>query len=144
MRLISSKMALAALLTIIFSALPMAVSAQPAPAAKDAPAKNEKEKAVSKMRPIPFRGKLSAVDKAGRTITVGARMFKIGSDTKLAKGTSRVPATLNDAVMGEEVTGSYVKDDSGKLTARSVYFGTRAPSKGEEKKDNQGKTAAPK
>lgn len=84
---------------------------------------------------IPFHGKLAAVDKNAKTITVGERTFQITSETKLSK--SGKPATLDDGVVGEEVAGNYQKADDGKLHAKSVRFGAKP--EGEGKKAGGGK-----
>ena len=81
----------------------------------------------------PFHGKLAAVDKKAKTITVGERTFQITSDSKLSKGGK--PATLDDAVVGEEVSGNYQKSDDDKLNARTVRFG---PKPGDENKKAAG------
>src|ERR1700687_1994336 len=54
----------------------------------------------------PFHGKLAAIDKVAKTITVGKRTFQITSETKIKKAGK--PATLDDGVVGETVSG-YVK-----------------------------------
>ena len=104
--------------------------------------KNEKTSAAEKKSPPkgekkegrgPFHGKLGAVDKGAKTITVGERTFQITSDSKLSKGGK--PATLDDAVVGEEVSGNYQKSDDGKLNARTVRFG---PKPGDEEKKPAG------
>ena len=137
MRLISKQLLLASLLGLLITAVPAHLNAQSTDSVNKEGA-TSRQPASSSMRPIPFRGKLTSVDKIGRTITVGARIFRITSDTKLCKGASKLPATLSDGVTGEQVTGSYIKEADGKLIARSVYFGTRAPSKGEEKTQPKG------
>src|SRR5271154_4992357 len=111
------KISLAGILAALILGVPVRVSAQaqePAPASP-APAAPVKPKA------IPFHGKLAAVDKTAMTITVGTRTFMISSKTKLFKDDK--PATLADGVVGERVTGSYIKGEDGKLTAKSVYWG---------------------
>lgn len=91
-------------------------------------------------RGIPFRGKISKVDKAAMTITVGetekARTFQITSETRLMKAGK--PAILDDAVVGEEIGGTYRKTDDGKLQALSVRLGPKpekAPPARKRKKD---------
>src|SRR5258708_35790873 len=54
----------------------------------------------------PFHGKLGALDKVAKTITVGKRTFQITSATKIKKAGK--PAMLEDGVVGETVSG-YVK-----------------------------------
>ena len=91
----------------------------------------------------PFHGKLAAIDKVAKTITVGKRTFQITSETKLKKAGK--PATLEDGVVGGTVSG-YVKPSAdGKLVATTVNFGVKATgdstekSKGPAEKEKQAK-----
>ena len=77
-----------------------------------------------------FRGKVDAVDKTAKTIKVGERMFQVTSETRIRKGGN--PATLDDAVVGDEIGGTY-KEADGKLNALSLRLGPR-PEGGEKKK----------
>lgn len=72
---------------------------------------------------LPFNGKLTAVDNAAMTITVGERVFVISSETKITKDGK--PATLADGVVGEKIGGAYKKSEDGKLNATSVRFGAK-------------------
>jgi hypothetical protein len=76
---------------------------------------------------IPFHGRLAAVDKAAMTLTLegkeSQRIFQLTAETKLTKAGQ--PATLDDAVLGEEAAGSYKKTEDGKLMALSVRFGPK-------------------
>jgi hypothetical protein len=87
----------------------------------------------------PFHGKLAKMDRVAKTITVGKRTFQITSATKLKKGDGK-PATLDDAVVGEEVSGYVKPTEDGKLAATTVTFGAKAGGQGQEKK----KTASEK
>ena len=92
----------------------------------------------------PFRGKVSAIDKAAMTFTVGERTFQVTSDTKITKGGK--PAALQDAVVGEEVGGRYKKSADGKMVALSVRFGPKPasedkPEKPEKPADKEKKKA---
>ena len=78
--------------------------------------------------PIPFQGKIDAVDKVARTITVGKRVFQITSQTKIYKA-DKTPAMFDDAVVADHITGSYTKAEDGKLPAKSVYLGTKPDTK---------------
>jgi hypothetical protein len=97
---------------------------------------NETAKAGHKPKAGPFHGKLVAVDKMGKTITVGKRTFLVTSDTKLKK--AGTPATLDDAVVGEEVSGYVKPTEDGKLVATTVNFGPKAGGTGAEKKKKEG------
>lgn len=105
-------------------AAPAAVSAQ---TTKENPSKSPAEKQPTtdkKPSAGPFHAKLAAVDKSAKTITVGKRTFQITSETKLNKAGK--PATLDDAVVGEEVSGYVKPNDQGKLVATKVNFGPKA------------------
>jgi hypothetical protein len=133
-----------ALLATAIAGLPARALAQstnksPAPAkTADKKAAPEKKEANSKNHPsIPFHGTLKEVDKSAKTITVDKRTFHVTSETKkIYRGEK--PATLEDGVVGEYVTGSYWKTDDGKLVANSIYFGGKNKDKkaetGTEKK----------
>lgn len=100
-------------------------------------ATEETEKAPKKQGAIPFRGKVNAVDKTAKTVTVGERVFQVTPDTKLMKAGK--PAKLDDAVVGEEVGGNYRKADDGKLVAQMIRFGPKpdadAKKEGKSKKE---------
>ncbi len=83
----------------------------------------------------PFHGKLVSIDKTAKTITVGKRTFQITSETKIKK--SGKPATLEDGVVGETVSGYIKPGADGKLNATTVNFGPKAAETGDK-----GKTTA--
>ena len=91
------------------------------------PAAEKKTAADKKPSAGPFHGKLAAVDKIGKTITVGKRTFLITSETRMNKAGK--PATLDDGVVGEEVSGYVKPNDEGKLVATKVNFGPKAAAK---------------
>ena len=70
---------------------------------------------------LPFHGKVAAVDANAMTFTVGTMTIAIGSNTKITKDGK--PAVFSDIAVGENVAGSYKKDDAGKMTASSVKIG---------------------
>ena len=101
--------------------------------AADAPAPAQQRPAPIKARSLPYRGKLVLVDKQRNSVTVGTRVFLVTPKTKVEKAGK--PATLNDGVAGQLVTGSYRKLPDGRLEAFSIYFGgkTSASSSGQKK-----------
>ena len=112
------KLSLIALLAAAVAGLP--VHAGPATPSGSDPA--------PKARAIPFHGKIGAVDKSAKTITLDERtkrVFQISSETKYTKDGK--PATFEDAVVGDYITGQYLKGDDGKLTAKSIKFGMKPP-----------------
>ncbi len=123
-----------AVLAISLAGAPAQLRAQStnkAPAKKSATEK--KEAGEKKSRPVPFNGELKALDKVAKTATVGKRVFQITSDTKVYKG-DKTPATLDDAVVGQPVRGSYHKTEDGKLLANSIYFGPKGEQSGTPEK----------
>jgi hypothetical protein len=116
----------------------LAVAIAGAPASLRAQSTNnpapEKKTAAPKTRVgHPFHGKLAAVDKVAKTIKVGESIYQITSKTKIIKAGK--PATLEDGVVGDLVTGFARPTDDGKMAAISVHFGAKPQDKsGEQKK----------
>ncbi len=127
------RIGLASLLALALTASPTQLLAQTntnkAPAEKKAATKD----AAAEKKPVagPFHGKLAALDKAAKTITVGKRTFQVTSETKIHKAGK--PATFQEGVVGEEVSGYVKPTDDGKLIATTVNFGPKPESKGSEK-----------
>ena len=99
---------------------------------KDKAPTEKKEPAAKKQTAGPFHGKLAGVDKTAKTITVGKRTFQITSETKISKAGK--PATLEAAVVGEEVSGYIKTGDDGKLVATTVHLGPKAETKTSQSK----------
>jgi hypothetical protein len=115
------KITLAGILAAVVLGVPVRMSAQDQSKPAAPPAATTPQ---PKAKSPPFRGKLAVVDKTAKTITLddkSKRTFQITSETKLMKNGK--PATLDDGVVGEPVTGTYQKEDDGKLVAKVVYFG---------------------
>lgn len=91
------------------------------------------EPAKPKRDTVPFRGKVGAVDKVAKTFMIGERTFHLTADSKVMKDGK--PATLDDAVVGEEVGGQARKSEDGKLTVTSVRFGPKPEVEAKPKKD---------
>ena len=102
------------------------------PAADKKTAVAKKEPAAKKKGAHPFHGKLAAVDKIAKTIKVGESIYQITSETKITKDGK--PATLEDGVVGEPVSGYVKPTEDGKMAATTVHFGAKAEEKGGEKK----------
>lgn len=94
------------------------------PAAKTSPAPAVSPAAKTE-RPIPYHGKISAVDAKAKTFTIAgkekSRVFKITATTAIWK--TGVAATMKDVVVNEDVRGSYWKAADGSLEAKSVKLG---------------------
>ena len=124
----------------VFGLLTSAIAVMPVRSFGGEAAKEEKPAAGSEATPkpksdtMPFKGKIASVDKAAKTLTVGERTFQITADTKIMKGGK--PATLDDAVAGEEVGGVAKKSADGKLTVQSLRLGPKPEAEAKpEKKD---------
>ena len=106
---------------------------------KKAATTDESAKPTKAAKATNFSGKLAAIDKQAKTITLDdkdKRVFQMTSETKVLKGAkgSEKPATLEDGTVGEHVTGSWVKAEDGKMALKSLYFrGEPAPKKGGKK-----------
>jgi hypothetical protein len=78
-------------------------------------------------RPLPFHGKISAVDQKAKTFTIAgkekSRVFKIIDKTVMTK--AGAAATMKDVVANEEVRGSYWKGADGTLEAKTVKLGPK-------------------
>jgi len=122
------KLLIASLLAAFAVTLPLR-AADPAPGGDTPkkPAVAGEAKKAGKVQVAPFRGKLTAVDKLAKTITVGERVFQITSKTKLVKAGK--PCVLEGAVVGEDLGGQYKTADDGKLEALSVRFGAKPDAK---------------
>ena len=102
-----------------------------APAEKKTAAQPDSTVAEKPGKGGPFHGKLAAVDKVAKTITVGKRTFQITAQTKIKK--SGKPATLEDGIVGDAVSGYIKPSAEGKLTATTINFGPKIGVEGAEK-----------
>jgi len=130
------KISAVTLLAAAMAALPLQMQAQTtnkaAPAAKATP--GQSESSTKKKAGHPFRGKLAAVDQTAKTIKIGESIYQITSQTRIMKAGK--PATLDDAVVGEETAGYARPNEEGKMVATMVRFGPRpATTPPEKKKD---------
>ncbi|MDP9292262.1 MAG: hypothetical protein M3O82_07860 [Verrucomicrobiota bacterium] len=123
------------LLTIAIAlALPLSMQAaeKKAATAKAAPSPTAAaEKAEKKDAKSRFQGKIASTDATAKTVTLEgktSRVLYVTSETKLKK-TDGAAATWDDLKMGEQVRGSYVKGDDGKMTASTLKVGPKAEKK---------------
>ncbi len=123
MKLTPLSTALAAVLGLALCAT--AASAQTsttaAPAATTStPAATTASAASTKVKKTPYKGTITAIDTTANTVTIQAASstltLKITSATKYKGGTALADFAVNDAV-----TGSYIKNDDGTLTANSLH-----------------------
>ena len=102
------------------------------PTATKKDAVTKKDAATKSKAAHPFHGKLAAVDKIAKTIKVGESVYQITSATKITKDGK--PATLEDGVVGDPVSGYVKPTEDGKMPATTVRFGAKADDKGGSKK----------
>jgi hypothetical protein len=125
---------------LLVAAIAVAPTQTMAQEKKDKPAAEKKETQKAD-KGIPFHGKVTALDKTAKTVTVGARVFSVTSETKIKKLGKL--ATLDDGVVGEDIGGTYIKGNDGKLTAKSLRFGPKpegaTKAEGQEKKTKKDK-----
>jgi hypothetical protein len=119
--------ALALTISLLGSASVQAQSTNKPATSKKADQKDSAHKSAH-----PFRGKLAAVDKTAKTITIGKSVYQITSETKIQKNGK--PATLDDGVVGEDASGYAKPMEGGKMYAASLTFGPKAESKSTSKK----------
>jgi len=108
---------------------PVALAAQSGPGATPPASSTNRaatkaEPAQKKARPLPFHGKIKTVDKAGGTFTIGERTFLVNAKSKIMNR-DKTPATLSAVVVGEQVSGSYLKQEDGRLVVNTLYVGPK-------------------
>lgn len=138
MKTTSLKIVGLSLLAVAIALAPMQGFAQEKKSEKAKSAASEKA-APKGERAIPFRGKVGAINKTAKTVTVGERVFHITAETRIVKGGK--PAKLEDGVIGDEIGGSYRKAEDGKLVAAMVRFGP-LPEGAAKAKKGEGKKKA--
>ena len=98
-------------------------------------------KSENRAKQLPFRGKVSAVDKTAKTITLAGkekgRTFQITSGTKITKDGK--PAVLDDVTVGESVRGVAKENPTGKLEIVTLKVGALAgnPKPNEKKSETK-------
>jgi hypothetical protein len=108
------------IVAVALTGAPMAIQAQ---AEQPNAEKNEAKDSRKSSGITPFNAKLKSVDTSARTIHFGETTLLIAPETKIIKAGK--PATLEDAVVGEQVAGAYKRGADGKLTATTVRFGPK-------------------
>ena len=105
-------------------------TAQASPKKETTPAPDATDTAPSPLpsHPLPFNGKIFAVDPAARTFSTQnkekkIRVFAITPQTKLTKKSGA--ATFEDLKIGDEVRGSSIPKGDGNYETESVIIGAR-------------------
>jgi len=113
-----------ALVAVVGLALcaPLALNAQTTPAA--APAASTKA-----AKPTSYKGVVKSVDASSLVVTTktGDLTLAVAATTKVKNDDKK--ADITAITVGEKVTGSYTKDDTGAMTAYSVHGHTGAGKK---------------
>ena len=124
-------------------ALCMPLNAQFSPATTATPATSPSPAAKPATRPIPFRGKITAVDQNAKTFTVGgkqgSRVFKVTENTTITK--AGAAATMTDIVENEQARGTYLKQADGTLEAKTVKIGPKTEGEKKARKSKKGAAA---
>jgi hypothetical protein len=121
------KLGVSSLVTLAILAGPISTGAQ---TSTNAPAASEPVTKPKKHEFFPFHGKVSAVDTKAKTLKVGNLILEVSGQTHITKDGQ--PATLDQGVVGEAVTGAYRKSADGKLHAVSIHYGAHAEKKRKE------------
>ena len=145
-----SQLSLLAVIAAALAVAPVTSFAQEKKNDKAAEKKAETSDEAKKPNPnraLPFRGKVEAVDKNAKTVTVSGKVYQITSETRIKK--DEKPGTLDDGIVGEAARGSYRKTEDGKLNAVSVFFGLKPEAPAEKpvapaKKAEKAEPGAPK
>jgi len=124
------KMVVMGILALIIASLPCTALAQGK--GKGKAQQSEGTKAEKKKGVPPLVGKVAAIDKTAKTITIGNSTVQITSETRFEK--QGKPATLDDGVVGEWAMVRYNKTEDGKMVALMVRFGPRPEGESGEKK----------
>ena|SRR3989442_8135612 len=94
--------------------------------AKDKPV--EAPKSERKLKQMPFRGKISAVDKTTKTVTLEgkekSRIFQITSASKITKDGK--PAVMDEVIVGQTVGGLAKETAAGKWEVVTLTIGAKA------------------
>ena len=124
----------AALATALIGTPPVNWAAENSDSPPDAAPKAEK-----KVKRVPFRGKISAVDKVARTFTLEGkekvRTFRVTTESRLKKDGQ--DAVFDDLKVGEVVGGQYCVGATGAQEAVLVNIGAKAENL--EKSDRRSK-----
>jgi len=113
---------LALLATVIISLAPVVRAAEDA---KDKSAQTPKSE--RKQKQMPFRGKVSAVDKIAKTVMLEgkekSRTFQVTSASKLTN--EGKPAVMDDVAVGQTVGGLARQTAAGKLEIVTLNIGVK-------------------
>jgi len=80
---------------------------------------------ATKSTKTPYKGTVKSIDAASLVVTTakGDLTLAIAPTTKVK--VNKKAAKVTDITVGEKVTGSYTKDDTGAMTAYSIHGSTK-------------------
>jgi ribosomal protein S1 len=109
--------ALVAILGFALASAPITAQAQSTTDSTSTAAPEKKDKA----KKTPFMGSITAIDSSSVTVASKEKTLTLAitPETKFKK--DKEEATLADFAVGDKVTGSYSKDESGGMTANSLH-----------------------
>jgi hypothetical protein len=112
----------------------------PVCAAEKSKAESPEAAKTEKKRQVPFRGKVSTVDKVAKTIALEGkekqRVFQITSETKITRDGK--PAVFDNVAAGESVGGLARENAAGKLEVVTLNVGAKsAKAKSDEEKEKK-------
>lgn len=81
--------------------------------------------APKKHKATPFHGKVSEVDPAAQTFTVGTMTITVTPTTKIKIAATGEPGAFTNITVGEIVSGTYKKTSDGVLNANTVHIGKK-------------------
>lgn len=103
------------------------INLTPLLAAEDMAAPPVAGKAAAKGKTMPYRGKITAIDKSAKTISLAGkdkdRVFKVTAETKILKDGK--PFLWEDVQVGEPVRGQARLVEQGNPELLSLYLGTK-------------------
>ena len=110
--------ALVAIVGLALAGAPLTAQAETSSSTSTSTAAPEKKEKAKK---TPYMGSITAIDAKSVTVASSDKTLTLAitPDTKFKK--DKEEATLSDFAVGDKVTGSYSKDDSGALTANSLH-----------------------
>lgn len=129
---------------VLFAIITAAVVAMPALVSAQTNSASTSETKPKHGDYTPYQGKVAALDSASITVTTksGDLKLNVTAETKILKNGAK--AALTDFAVGDKVTGSYKKDASGSLTAKSIHEGKKAGNGAKKKKAaSDGSTPTP-
>ena len=99
--------------------------------AQEEKSKSVNQSVVKKITRIPFRGRIHSVDTEAMTVTldgkVKKRTLQLTAKSKIVKNGK--PASLGDALAGEEVGGQIIRHLDGREEVFSIRLGPKPESK---------------